>query len=88
MVCHGQYDVRCGPVEGPREEITTDSPIMYFVQFINEFLAPQVVNIHNFSALGQDLLFSLFVECSFSFTFMCTSSLNRFIILVMDEVHL
>ena len=37
-------------------------PIVDFVQFINKFFTPQVVDIHNFSSLGQNLLFSLFVK--------------------------
>ena len=64
-----------GAVKYPQE--TNNSPIVNFVQFINQFFAPQVVNIHNFSSLGQDLLFSFFVKCSFSFAFMCTRSLKR-----------
>ena len=49
---------------------------MDFVQFINQFFTPQVVNIHDFSALSQNFLLSFFVKCSFSFAFMCTSSLE------------
>ena len=59
---------------------TNNLPIVNFVQFINKFFATQVVNIHNFSSFGQDLLFSLFVKCPFSFAFMGTSSLKYTII--------